>query len=140
MLGLKLRKEFQGRRLKGTAIELTNKNKTGATQVPAADFLKITYPTSDLLKTIEAAGPDQERPVTLKGERGQGKSHLMAALYHAFNDNDATQAWLQEWAGILGVAASFGVADGFKHLARNPESVEQDRELARDHHCSPLLG
>ena len=31
MLGLELRKEFKGRRLKGTAIELTNKNKTGAT-------------------------------------------------------------------------------------------------------------
>ena len=102
MLGLKLRSEFQGRRLKGTAIELTNKNKTGATQVPASDFLKITYPTSDLLKTIEAAGPDQGRPVTLKGERGQGKSHLMAALYHAFKDNDATQAWLQEWAATQG--------------------------------------
>ena len=56
MLGLKLRKEFQGRRLKGTAIELTNKNKTGATQVPASDFLKITYPTSDLLKTSRAGG------------------------------------------------------------------------------------
>ena len=85
MLGLKLRSEFQGRRLKGTAIELTNK--TGATQVSASDFLKITYPTSDLLKTIEAAGPDQGRPVTLNGERGQGKSHLMAALYHAFKDD-----------------------------------------------------
>jgi len=102
MLGLTLRKEFQGKRLKGTAIELTNKNKTGATQIPAGDFLGITYPTSDLLKTIEAAGPDQGRPVTLKGERGQGKSHLMAALYHAFSDNSATQAWLQDWAGILG--------------------------------------
>ena len=32
MLGLELRKEFKGRRLKGTAIELTNKNKTGAKQ------------------------------------------------------------------------------------------------------------
>jgi len=102
MLGLKLRKEFQGRRLKGTAIELTNKNETGAIQIPASDFLKITYPTADLLKTIEAAGPNHGRPVTLKGERGQGKSHLMAALYHAFKDNGATRAWLQEWAGIVG--------------------------------------
>lgn len=33
MLGLTLRDEFKGRRLKGTAIELTNKNNTGATQV-----------------------------------------------------------------------------------------------------------
>jgi hypothetical protein len=101
MLGLELRKEFKGRRLKGTAIELTNKNKTGATQVPASDFFKITYPTADVLKTIEAVGPNQGRPVTLKGERGQGKSHLMAMIYHAFMDNAATSQWLSEWGNRL---------------------------------------
>ena len=63
LLGLELRKEFKESRLKGPAIELTNKNKTGATQVPASDFLKITYPTTDVLKTIEAVGPSQRRPV-----------------------------------------------------------------------------
>jgi len=101
MLGLELRKEFKGRRLKGTAIELTNNNKTGATQVPASDFLKITYPTADVLKTIEAVGPDQGRPVTLKGGRGQGKSHLMAMIYHAFTDNATTSQWLSEWSNRL---------------------------------------
>ena len=102
MLGLTLRDEFKGKRLKGTAIELTNKNNTGATQIPAAEFLKITYPSADVLKTLEAAGPSNGRPVTLKGERGQGKSHLMAALYHAFNDNASTRQWLDHWAGLLG--------------------------------------
>ena len=77
MLGLKLRDEFKGRRLKGTAIELTNKNNTGATQIPVADFLRITYPSHDVLKIIEAAGPTRSSPVTIKGERGQGISHLM---------------------------------------------------------------
>jgi hypothetical protein len=38
MLGLNLRKEFQGQRLKGTSIELANENNTGATQVQAAEF------------------------------------------------------------------------------------------------------
>lgn len=44
MLGLQLRDEHKGRRLKGTAIELTNNNNnyTGATQILAADFLRIT--------------------------------------------------------------------------------------------------
>jgi len=101
MLGLELRKEFKERRLKGTAIELTNKNKTGATQVPASDFLKITYPTADVLKTIEAIGPNQGRPVTLKGERGQDKSHLMGMIYHAFTDNAATSQWFSEWGNRL---------------------------------------
>jgi hypothetical protein len=102
VLGLTLRDEFKGRRLKGTAIELTNTNNTGATQISATDFLRITYPSHDVLKTIEAAGPSQGRPLTLKGERGQGKSHLMAVLYHAFTDNEATQQWLETWSHSLG--------------------------------------
>lgn len=101
MLGLELRKEFKGRRLKGTAIELTNKNNTGATQVPASEFLKITYPTADVLKTIEAVSPEQGRPVALKGGRGQGKSHLMAIIHHAFTDNESTSQWLSEWGNRL---------------------------------------
>lgn len=102
MLGLELRKEFKGRRLKGTAIELTNKNNTGATQIPASEFLNITYPTADVLKTIEAVSPNQGRPVTLKGGRGQGKSHLMAMIHHALTDNEASSQWLSDWGNRLG--------------------------------------
>ena len=102
MLGLKLREEFQSRRLKGTAIELSNEAKTGATQIPAADFLGITYPTHDLLKGIEAVGPNQGRPVVMIGERGLGKSHLMAALYHALTNANATRTWLSSWSQLLG--------------------------------------
>lgn len=76
MLGLTLREEFRGKRLKGTAIELSNDNKTGATQVAASEFLEITYPTSDMLKALEAAGPGQGRPLVILGERGLGKSHV----------------------------------------------------------------
>ena len=102
MLGLTLRKEFQGRRLKGTAIELANEQNTGATQVPTADFLEITYPSNDLLKAIEALGPGQGRPIVFIGERGQGKSHLMAVLHHALTSPQPTRAWLQTWAVRLG--------------------------------------
>ena len=102
MLGLTLRQEFQGRRLKGTAIELANKNNTGATQISATDFLRITYPTRDVLNTLEAVGPEKACPVALKGERGQGKSHLMAVLYHTFNDNEETKSWLNHWADLTG--------------------------------------
>lgn len=102
MLGLTLRKEFQGRRLKGTAIELANENNTGATQVPASEFLEITYPSSDVLKAIEAIGPEQSRPLVLIGERGIGKSHVLASLYHAVNDPSATGPWLSSWSTILG--------------------------------------
>ncbi len=101
MLGLELRKEFKGRRLKGTAIELTNEAHTGATQVPAADFLSITYPTHDLLKAIEAIGPEQGRPIVVLGERGLGKSHLLAALHHSVADSASTSAWLTAWSQTL---------------------------------------
>ena len=102
MLKLSLREEFRGKRLKGTAIELSNDTNTGATQIAAQSFLEITYPTHDLLKGIEAVGPDQGRPVVVIGERGLGKSHLMAALYHAVNDPASTGAWLNSWATTLG--------------------------------------
>ena len=102
MLGLTLREEFRGKRLKGTAIELSNDSNTGATQIAAQQFLEITYPTHDLLKGIEAVGPNQGRPVVVIGERGLGKSHLMAALYHAVNDSKSTAAWLNSWASTLG--------------------------------------
>lgn len=102
MLGLTLRSEFRGRRLKGTAIELSNDSNTGATQIAAKQFLEITYPTHDLLKGIEAIGPDQGRPVVVIGERGLGKSHLLAALYHAVCDKASTHAWLNAWATTLG--------------------------------------
>ncbi len=101
MLALTLREEFRGKRLKGTAIELSNETNTGATQIAAQEFLEITYPTHDLLKGIEAVGPNQGRPVVVIGERGLGKSHLLAALYHAVNDAASTGAWLSSWAGTL---------------------------------------
>jgi len=101
MLGLTLREEFRGKLLKGTAIELSNDQHTGATQIAAKQFLEITYPTHDLLKGIEAVGPNQGRPVVVIGERGLGKSHLMAALYHAVTDPASTGAWLDAWASML---------------------------------------
>lgn len=39
MLDLKLREEFRGKKLQGTAIELADDHQTGATQVGARSFL-----------------------------------------------------------------------------------------------------
>ena len=126
MLGLTLRKEFQGKRLKGTAIELANEKNTGATQVPASEFLEITYPSSDLLKAIEAVGPNQGRPLVMIGERGQGKSHLLAALYHALTDANATKSWLETWADRLHAPkiASLPLRNGMKVVS---ESLHRQR-------------
>jgi hypothetical protein len=69
--------------------------------IDPADFLEITYPSVDLLKTLEAAAPGRSRPVVLLGSRGQGKSHLLAALYHALTDTPAAQRWLRGWSARL---------------------------------------
>ena len=103
MLGLTLREEFRSKRLKGAVIELSNDQHTGATQIAAKQFLEITYPTYDLLKGIEGVGPNQGRPEVVIGERGLGKSHLMAAHYHALADQSSTGSWLNARATKLGV-------------------------------------
>ena len=98
---LNLRAEFRGKQLKGTQIDLVNASQTGATQRAAKDFLDITYPMRDVLIGVEAVGSHQGRCLVIKGERGLGKSHLMAVLYHTLTDQTATQAWLQHWAQTL---------------------------------------
>jgi hypothetical protein len=101
MLKLQLRDEFKGERLKGTTIDFSADKTTGVLKKPAAEFLSITYPSVDLLKVLEAAQPDKARPIVLLGGRGQGKSHLMAALFHAMKDPAAAAVWLADWAGKL---------------------------------------
>ncbi len=101
MLGLNLRKEFIGKRLSGTTIDFNNRQGTGALDKTASEFLNITYPSIDLLKTIEAIEPGKSRPTVIIGTRGQGKSHLMAAVSHMLKDSDAGHLWLEEWGSRL---------------------------------------
>lgn len=103
MLGLNLRSEFTGKRLSGTTIDFSNRHGTGALDKSASDFLNITYPSIDLLKTIEAVEPGKSRPTVIIGARGQGKSHLMAAISHMLKDSAAGHHWLEEWGNRLGI-------------------------------------
>ena len=98
MLHLQLREEFKGERLKGTTIDFSADKPTSALQKSAAEFLSITYPSVDLLRVFEATQPDKSRPVVLLGGRGLGKSHLMAALWHATKDPVLATKWLADWA------------------------------------------
>jgi hypothetical protein len=101
MLELTLRDEFKGERLKGTTIDFSADKPTSALQRSTAEFLSITYPSVDLLRVFEATQPDKSRPVVLLGGRGLGKSHLMAALWHAINDPAEATKWLADWAAKL---------------------------------------
>jgi hypothetical protein len=126
MLGLNLRDEFRGKHLKGTAIELANVANTGATQVGAQAFLAITYPTRDILKAIDAVGPNHGRPVVVIGERGLGKSHVLATMFHAVNDPASTKAWLTSWATTLNepAIAQIPLRDGMFVIG---ESLQKQR-------------
>ena len=124
MLGLKLREEFTGRRLSGTMISFTNRRGTGALDRTAKEFLDITYPSVDLLKTVEAIQPGQARPVVIIGARGQGKSHLMAAVSHMLKDPDAGEAWCRDWA-----AATKNEALEHIKLRSNMHVIAQSMEL-----------
>ena len=101
MLELALRQEFKGERLKGTTIDFSADKPTSALQRSTVEFLSITYPSVDLLRVLEATQPAKSRPVVLLGGRGQGKSHLMAALWHTVNDPTAATKWLSDWAARL---------------------------------------
>jgi len=101
MLNLQLRDEFKGERLRGTTIDFSTDRPTSALQKSAAEFLSITYPSVDLLRVFEATQADKSRPVVLLGSRGQGKSHLMAALWHSIKDPVEATKWLADWAAKL---------------------------------------
>ena len=116
MLGLTLREEFRGKRLKGTAIELSNDTNTGATQIAAQEFLEITYPTHDLLKGIEAVGPNQGRPVVVIGERGQ------LCGFGASGQSDDTRV---PQVGLLGLHFREHFHDGIAP-GRNAEIAKRD--------------
>jgi len=97
MLNLELRAEFSSEKPHGTMVDFKNEAKTGALDISAESFLKITYPSIDLLHAIEAILPTKRRPTVLLGERGQGKSHLMAVLYHIIQNPEIGQAWYDTW-------------------------------------------
>ena len=75
---------------------------------------------------FEATQPDKSRPVVLLGGRGQGKSHLMAALWHAIKDPAAATKWLADWAATLNrpELKTLGFRTGFFVIA---ESLHQQR-------------
>lgn len=103
MLNLQLRPEFQSSRLQDTAIELVSSpEKKGAIDRPAKEFFEITYPTTDLVRMLRGLGPGMGSTIVLLGDRGIGKSHLMAVAYHALKSPDEASAWLSEWGDRMG--------------------------------------
>ncbi len=84
MKPLELRDEFLGKHMRATAIELRNKQNTGWAQRGPKEILGITYPTADVQRSLEAVSvASPGKPIVFLGQRGRGKSHIMALLHHA---------------------------------------------------------
>lgn len=107
-LPLELRSEFRTAHMPGTAIELRNRQSTGWAQRDPTELLKITYPTSDVQRALGAVSTGAKgKPIVFLGQRGRGKSHIMALLHHAFESPAKVEGWTREW----------GIQPGFQSLA-----------------------
>jgi DNA replication protein DnaC len=85
MPALKLRQEFLATHMRATAIELCNKQNTGwAQRKNPKELLEFTFPTADIQRALDGISTTSGgKPVVFIGQRGRGKSHIMAVLHHA---------------------------------------------------------
>jgi hypothetical protein len=103
MIGLKLRDEFLGTHMPGTAIALTTPDNQGAAQKSPDEILSITFPTADVQTALKAISSRRSGcPIILMGDRGRGKSHIMAVMHHAIQSPIIIEKWLKDWATNTG--------------------------------------
>jgi hypothetical protein len=116
MLGLTLRDEFLGDQMPGTAISLRTSDNQGAVQKSPDYILSISYPTADVQTALRAISSKRSgRSVVLMGERGRGKSHIMAIMHHAVQSPEVVEGWIRSWGAQLGSEeiSSFEMTKGF---------------------------
>ena len=116
MLGLKLRDEFLGSQMSGTAISLRTSDNQGAAQKSADQILTITYPTVDIQTALKAISENRSRcPIVLIGDKGRGKSHIMAVMHHAVDSPDVVGNWIIDWSAKLNhdELKALSIAKGF---------------------------
>ena len=111
----------------GTVIALHQVNSQGAADKTPEEFLKITYPTTDVIKALKTVRADRDGgPVVLIGGRGKGKSHLMAVLHHAISAPEVAENWLGEWADRLQNPSlrNIKIATGFQAISETVNDNE----------------
>ncbi len=126
---LELRDEFLSKHMRGTAIELRNKQNTGWAQKGPDELLRITYPTFDVQRSLEAVSTASPgKPVVFLGQRGRGKSHIMALLHHAFESADAVERWAKEWGAKLQSPrlANLKLQAGFRPISETMSNQEYE--------------
>ncbi|NOQ46595.1 MAG: DUF499 domain-containing protein, partial [Desulfobulbaceae bacterium] len=127
MLGLKLREEFLGDHMPGTAISLRTSDDQGAAQKSPDYILSITYPTVDIQTALKSISSKRSgRPVVVMGDRGRGKSHILAVMHHAIGSPDIVDSWIQDWGKSLDDAdmKSFEMVKGFIPISEPVHNYE----------------
>ncbi len=127
MIGLKLRDEFLGTRMPGTAIALRTSDNQGAAQKSADQILSITYPTADVQTALKAISTKRSGcPIVLMGDRGRGKSHIMAVMHHAIQSPAIVETWLRDWGANIGSAElnSFEMVKGYIPISEPVQNHE----------------
>lgn len=120
MLGLTLREEFQNdyHLVEDTAVQIVNAKNTGAIQIPVEQFLNITYPTQSLIESIRAVTSDQGKPIVIIGEKGYGKSHSIAALYHIIRNTKESIVWLDNWQKSIDLSSNERIKESLTLFGR----------------------
>ena len=98
MLGLKLRPEFEASSISGTVVSLDSNYDESFVNLDTKKALDLTYPSIDLIQSLEACfGDNNNRYLVIMGSRGQGKSHIMGVIHHAFKDPKGFMSWINNW-------------------------------------------
>lgn len=128
MMQLELRQEFRGQHMRATAIELSNRQNTGwAQRKDPSDILEITYPSSDVRRALDAVSiASSGKSVVMIGQRGSGKSHIMALAHYAFESADAVESWAASWGQRLQLPKLSGLKlqRGFKAISETLSNQE----------------
>ena len=139
MPALQLRPEFQTPHMRATAIELSNGENTGWTQrKDSTELLEITYPTADVRRALDAVSLSTAgKPIVMMGQRGSGKSHIMALVHHAFAFPDVVETWAKSWGQktqaekLLGLTLQRGFTPISETLSNNERPLLWDVIFAR---------
>jgi len=125
---LELRAEFQAQHMRATAIELSNRQNTGwAQRKDAGEILEITYPSSDVRRALDAVSTSSSgKSVVMIGQRGSGKSHIMALVHYAFEAPEDVEAWAAGWGQRLGLPklTELKLQRGFKAISETLSNQE----------------
>jgi len=114
--------------MRGTAIELSNLQNTGwAQNQTASAILEITYPSSDVRRALEAVSTSLTgKSVVMIGQRGSGKSHIMALIHHAFQFPEVVEQWAVYWGNRLSLPklAGLKLQRGFRPISETLSNAE----------------